>query len=448
MNYYLAIDIGASSGRHMLGWLEDGKLQLKEVYRFENYILKQDGAVVWDMPHLVEEVKNGIRECGKTGIIPKTVAIDTWGVDYVLIDKDENVLYPCVAYRDDRTFAAVPEVEEIISQEDLYKRTGIQKQSFNTIYQLWCDKKSGKLDKAEYMMMVPSYLSYCLTGVIANEYTEATTGSLVSLETHDWDEELIDMLGYPKKLFKPLLPPMSELGNFSDEVREFVGFDAKVVFCPSHDTGSAVAACQLGDNDMYISSGTWSLIGIETKTAIANEKAQKANFANEGGIDYRYRFLKNYMGMWLFQNIRKNIDKSKTYDEMMYMAMDCPEHYEIDVNADDFLAPDNMIDAIRNYLGKPELPLDAVLNTVYHSLAGSYKSAVEEMENITGKTIGAIRIIGGGCQDKYLNKLTEQYTGKKVMVGPIEATAAGNLLSQLLFAGEGDSLAEARATIG
>lgn len=448
MNYYLAIDIGASSGRHMLGWIEDGKLQLKEVYRFENYLIKEGEYLIWDMPHLVAEVKNGIKECAKLGMIPKTVAIDTWGVDYVLLDENKQEIWPCVSYRDSRTAAAVPEVEAIISAEDLYARTGIQKQNFNTIYQLWADKKAGRLDKAAYMMMIPCYLSYCLTGVIANEYTNATTGSLVNLETHEWDMELINMLGYPEHLFTTLKTPATELGGFTDEMKEFAGFDATVILCPSHDTASAVAACNVSENDMYISSGTWSLIGIETKEPIANAASQKANFANEGGIEYRYRFLKNYMGMWLIQNIRKNINKAKTYDELMEMAMACPEYYYIDVNADAFVAPDDMIEAIRTYLGKPDLSLDAVLNSVYHSLAKSYKSAVEEMENITGKTISAIRIIGGGCQDKYLNSLTEQYTGKKVSAGPIEATAAGNLLAQVLFAKERKDLAEARATIG
>ena len=447
MNYYLAIDIGASSGRHMLGWVQDGRIQLQEIYRFENYIIKQDGALVWDMEHLVSEVKNGIKKCGALGKQPKIVSIDTWGVDYVLLDRDGKELMPCVAYRDDRTLAVMDEVERCISAEELYQRTGIQKQSFNTIYQLYCDKQSGKLDRAAYFLMMPAYLSYKLTGVIANEYTESTTSGMVNAETKDWDGEILERLGYPKRLFPTPKPPMTELGEFTPEMQAFAGFNAKVVFCPSHDTASAVAACNLKENDLYISSGTWSLIGLETKTPVVSSAAREANFSNEGGMEYRFRFLKNYMGMWLLQNIRKNIEKSKTYDEMMEMAMACGTHDTIDVNDNAFMAPDSMIEAIRSYLKKPDMPLNQVLNTVYHSLAGSYRQAVEEIETITGKTVDTIHIIGGGCQDTYLNSLTEQYTKKKVLAGPIEATATGNLISQMILGGDCADLQAARAMV-
>lgn len=447
MNYYLAIDIGASSGRHMLGWIENGTICYEEIYRFENYIEKKDGVLVWDIDHLVGEVKNGIRKCHEIKKYPKTIAIDTWGVDYVLLDENKEVLMPCISYRDGRTASAVAAVEEIVSAEELYQRTGVQKQNFNTIYQLYCDQKSGKLEKAHYFMMMPAYLSYCLTGVAANEYTDATTGALVNTQTKDWDMELIGRLGYPERLFPPLKTPGDSIGHFSDAMKEFAGFDAEVVFCPSHDTASAVAACNMGENDLYISSGTWSLIGMETKTPILTQSAADANFANEGGIEYRFRFLKNYMGMWLFQNIRKNIDKSKTYDEMMKLAMACPEHEKIDVNAPAFVAPENMIQAIRDYVKKPNMPLDAVLNTVYHSLAMSYRDAVQEIEKITGKEILAIHIIGGGCRDAYLNTLTAQYCGKEVTAGPVEATATGNLISQMIAAGECADLQAARALV-
>ncbi len=433
MAYYLAIDIGASSGRHILGSIENGKLQLEEVYRFENGFKNQNGTLVWDIESLFYEVREGIKKCKELGKIPDTVAIDTWGVDYVLLNKDKKEILPAVCYRDSRTEKTVPLVEEKLSGHDLYFKTGIQKQNFNTVYQLYADKLSGKLDEAEYLLMMPEYLSFKLTGVIKNEYTNATTGSLVNAETHDWDKDVINALGLPEKLFGKLNTPATKIGEFTNEVKDYVGFDATVIFAPSHDTASAVAACPMGESDLYISSGTWSLIGTESKTAIISEESFKANFANEGGIEYRFRFLKNYMGMWLLQNIRRNLNKTLTYDEMMYKAEACENYDYLDVNHESLVAPENMIDAVKAYFGKPDMTLDEVLASVYHSLARSYKNATEEIESVTGKTVNAIHIVGGGCQDVYLNRLTAQYTGKPVTAGPVEATAVGNLIAQLIY---------------
>ena len=444
MVYHLAVDIGASSGRHILGWLEDGIICTEEIYRFENNLMNDGNKLIWDIDNLVSEVKNGIKKCAEIGKIPDTVAIDTWGVDYVLLDADLKQLLPVYCYRDGRTAKTVKTVEDIIPQKELYKITGIQKQNFNTIYQLYDDKISGKLDKAEHILMIPSYLSYCLTGKIENEYTNATTSGMVSAKTHKWDDEIIDKLGYPKKLFKKLLKPGDKIGNFTPDMQKFAGFDAEVIFCPSHDTASAVAACPLEENGMYISSGTWSLMGIESKTPVLSEEARLNNFANEGGIEYRFRILKNYMGMWLLQNIRRNLDKKYTYDEMMEMAMECGKYYYIDVNAEDFVAPVSMIEAVRKYLNMPDLPIAEVINSVYHSLARSYKLAVEEFESVTGTKASAIHIVGGGSKDKYLNSLTAQYTGKTVSAGPVAATALGNLLAQIMYKNKEYSLQEMR----
>ena len=447
MTYHLAIDIGASSGRHILGYTENGKLVLEEVHRFENYITDENGTLVWDIEHLVKEVKAGIAKCKTVGKIPSTIAIDTWGVDYVLLDENEEEILPAVSYRDSRTFAVMDEVAELISQEELYARTGIQKQNYNTIYQLYCDKKSGKLESAKHLLMMPSYLSFKLTGVIKNEYTDASTTNLVNAETKTWDFEIIDQLGIQKGIFSELSLPCTEVGNFTDEVKNEIGFDSTVIFCPSHDTASAVAACNIGDNGMYISSGTWSLIGTENPEAVLSKEAFEANFANEGGINYRFRFLKNIMGMWLFQNVRKNLNKQFSYDDMMNMAKQSGEFKEIDTNAPDFLAPDNMIGAIRNYLKNEDLPIDIVINTIYHSLAKSYSNAVQEIEHISGKTIDTINIVGGGSKDRYLNELTKQYTGKRVLAGPVEATATGNIISQMMFADKEFTLEKARETV-
>ena len=443
MTYYLAIDIGASSGRHILGYIDNGRLKLEEIHRFENYITNQNGTLVWDIEHLVSEVKKGIAKCKEIGKIPCTVAIDTWGVDYVLLDESKQEILPAVSYRDSRTNSVINKVESIISAEELYLKTGIQKQNFNTIYQLYVDYLSGKLDNAKYFLMIPPYLSYKLTGVIKNEYTNATTTGMVNADTKQWDDEIIEKLSLPKHLFGTLDTPCTVIGNFTKEMQDYAGFDSTVIFAPSHDTASAVCACPIDDNSVYISSGTWSLIGVESLNPIVNEKSMAANFANEGGIDYRFRFLKNYMGMWLFQNVKKNLNNEFSYDDMMRLAMQSKRFEMIDTNAPDFLAPENMINAIRSYLKNESIPIEVVINSVYHSLAQSYKNAIDEIEKLAGKTIDNVFIVGGGSKDTYLNKLTAQYTGKKVVTGLSEATATGNLLSQIMY-DKKISLAQAR----
>lgn len=447
MKYCLAIDMGASSGRHILGFIENGKLQLEEIYRFENGIIDIDGTLCWDIEHLFDEIKNGLKECKNRGIIPDTVAIDTWGVDYVLLDKSKEEILPAVAYRDSRTLGIPEEIDKIISRKELYERTGIQSTNYNSIYQLYCDKLSGKLDKAEYFLMMPEYFSFKLTGKIRNEYTLATTGGLVNVNTFERDEEILTKLGITKKIFTPLSLPGTVVGNLSDEVKAEVGFDTTVILCASHDTASAVAACSVGDNGIYISSGTWSLIGTENLQPVTCERAMNSGFTNEGGVEHRYRFLENIMGMWLLQNISKNLDKKYTYDEMMQMAMDSDFVEYINPNAPDFLAPDNMIEAIRNYLNKPDLPIGDVLNSVYHSLAKAYNEAVKVVEEISNKQVDVINIVGGGCKDGYLNALTEKYTGKKVIAGPVEATAAGNIMVQLMHLDKNLDLQKARELI-
>ena len=446
MTYHLAIDIGASSGRHILGYIENGKLHLEEIHRFENYITNQNGTLVWDIEHLVNEVKKGIAKCKEVGKIPCTVAIDTWGVDYVLLDESKQEIMPAVSYRDSRTNRVINKVESIISAEELYLKTGIQKQNFNTIYQLYADKLSGRLEDAKHFLMIPAYLSYKLTGIIKNEYTNATTTGMVNADTKQWDYEIIDKLSLPKHLFGTLDTPCTVIGNFTKEMQDYAGFDSTVIFAPSHDTASAVCACPIDDNSVYISSGTWSLIGVESLNPIVNEKSMAANFANEGGIDYRFRFLKNYMGMWLFQNVKKNLNNEFSYDDMMRLAMQSKRFEMIDTNAPDFLAPENMINAIRSYLKNESIPIEVVINSVYHSLAQSYKNAIDEIEKLAGKTIDNIFIVGGGSKDTYLNELTAQYTGKKVVTGLSEATATGNLLSQIMF-DKKISLAQARELV-
>jgi len=443
----LAIDIGASSGRHILGELKNGKLETTEIYRFENGFKTQNGTLIWDVEQLTSDVIEGIAQCKKIGKIPQTIAIDTWAVDYVLFDDENNEILPCVSYRDSRTASAVEEVFNVISKEELYKKTGIQTQPFNTIFQLWCDKKSGKLENAKRILMIPEYLSYRLTGVMKNEYTNVSTTGLVNAESKKIDKYICDKLGIDDGLFGELNMPSTYIGNLTEEIQEKVGFDAEVIFCPSHDTASAVAACPIDENSVFISSGTWSLVGTENLYPVTTTEAMEANFSNEGGINYRFRFLKNIMGMWLFQNIRKNLDKKFTYDEMMNMAMESNYDKLIDPTDDCFLAPENMVEAIRTYLNEPELPIGDVLKSVYLSLANSYKNTVEEIERVAGKKVERVAIVGGGSKDKYLNKLTKEHTGKRVTVGPVEGTAIGNLISQLMYLDKSVNLANAREII-
>lgn len=428
--YYLAVDIGASSGRHILSHIENDRLVLEEIYRFDNNLVESENGLVWDTESLFNEVLCGIKKCKKIGKIPKSIAIDTWGVDYVLLDENKKEIKPCFCYRDSRTNGVIDEVESIISPSRLYSKTGIQKQNFNTIYQLYADKKSGRLEKAAYFLMMPDYLSFKLTGEVKNEYTNATTTGLVNANAKTWDTDIIYALGLTGVSFLPLSLPSSHVGFLSEEIQKAVGFNCAVLFAPSHDTASAVCACPMKDDDLYISSGTWSLIGTEITEPILSEDARLHNFTNEGGIDYRFRFLKNYMGMWLFQNIRRNLNKEKTYDEMMQLAMSCGDYKYFDVNDNTLVAPKNMIEAIGKLIGSDDLGL--ILNSAYHSLAKSYSEAVTEIEAVTGKRFNAIHIVGGGCQDKYLNALTRDYTGKSVTAGPIEATATGNIVSQIM----------------
>lgn len=445
MKYYLAIDIGASGGRHILGWIEDGRLKHEEVYRFKNGIVIENGHSIWNMDSIVNNVIVGIRRCAVLGKIPYSVAIDTWGVDYVLLDDKGSVIHPVYSYRDARTKKALSSVNDIVKKEELYKRTGIQFQSFNTVFQLYCDKLSNRLTRAKYLLMIPDYINYRLTGVMKQEYTNATTSSLVNATAARWDEELIARLGFNKKLFQELSMPKEEVARFSKEIEQKVGFSSKVVLCPSHDTASAVTATLGEKNTVYLSSGTWSLIGIENDAPIITETARNCNFTNEGGIDRRFRFLKNLMGMWIFGRVEDEFGII-SYEQRRELAKKSSFQKTFDVNARNLENPKSMADAIRELLHEPELPIGDIFNSIYHSLAKAYKDAVEEVEKVTRQKIEAIQIVGGGGSDSYLNELTRHKTQKRILTGPKEATAIGNLAVQIMAA-KGIDLKEARELI-
>ena len=452
--YYLAIDIGASSGRHMLAGMKDGKMQLEEVYRFPNGMDNKNGTLCWDVERLFTEIKNGLKKCKEIGKIPVSMGIDTWGVDYVLLDKDDNILGDTVGYRDSRTEGMDEKVYEVIPQDDLYARTGIQKQIFNTIYQLMAVKESHPeyLEQAETILMIPDYFNFLLTGVKKNEYTEATTGQLISPKTNDWDYELIDMLGYNSGMFLPVSMPGTVVGGFTEEVQKEVGFNCTVVLPATHDTGSAVLAVPTNDDDaVYISSGTWSLMGIERKEADCSMESMKANFTNEGGYDHRFRYLKNIMGLWMIQSVKKEFTEDLSFAQICEMASKETISSIVDCNDDCFLAPKSMIAAVQKFCRdtNQQVPetVGEISSVIYNSLAKCYGDTVEEIEAITGKKYSTIYVVGGGSNAGYLNELTAKYTGRKVSAGPSEATAIGNVIVQMLHDGVFASLPEARTCV-
>ena len=339
--------------------------------------------------------------------------------------------------------------------EDLYARTGIQKAIFNTVYQLMAVKKKHPeyLEQAETLLHVPDYFHFLLTGEKTCEYTEATTGQLVCPTTKDWDYELIDMLGYPKKIFQKLIMPGTSIGHLTDAVKEAVGFDLEVVAPATHDTGSAVLAVPANDDDfIYISSGTWSLMGIERKEADCSEKSCEMNFTNEGGYAGRFRYLKNIMGLWMIQSVRHEFDDAYSFAQICEMAEEAKDFpSRVDANDECFLSPENMTKEVQDYCRRtgqkvPET-LGEIATVIYTSLAECYAKIAKELEEMTGRTYSRIHIVGGGSNAGYLNELTAKATKKEIHAGPGEATAIGNITAQMLKAEEFKTIEEARTTI-
>lgn len=453
--YYLAVDIGASGGRHILGWMKDGVMKQEEVYRFENGMVHQDGKLLWDIRHLFREIVNGMKQCRKLNKIPVSMSIDTWAVDYVLLDEKDEVLGSTYGYRDGRTRGMDEKVYGIIPEKELYARTGIQKQIFNTIYQLMAVKEQTPelFKRAKTFLMLPDYFQFLLTGNKVSEYTNATSTQLVHPERKQWDKELIARLGYPTEIFLPLRNPGTKVGNLKEEIKNKVGFDCQVVLCASHDTASAVMAVPKAAGDgLYISSGTWSLMGVESMRALCGEESRMDNFTNEGGYDYRFRYLKNIMGLWMIQSVRHELHDGYSFDELCGLAEEEKDFLSrVDVNDDVFLAPENMTDAIKEYCRKTGQPVPEtagqVAAVIYQSLSECYRKTAAEIERHTGRVYDSVHIIGGGSNAAYLNRLTANATKKTVYAGPVEATAIGNLLAQMIKNGELENLAAARKCV-
>lgn len=454
VKYYLAVDIGASSGRHILAHLEDGRIVLEEMYRFPNGIKEQNGRLVWDTEQLFKEILSGMRACAEAGKIPVSMGIDTWAVDYVLLDKSGERIGDAVAYRDGRTKGIDRKVYELIGEKELYARNGIQKQPFNTIYQLMAHKElcPDELERADRLLMIPDYFHYLLTGKAVTEYTNATTTQLVSPVTKDWDWELIELLSYPTGLFGKIEMPGTLLGELREETARMVGFNCKVVLPPTHDTASAVVSVPAKDDDvLYISSGTWSLMGTEQKEADCSEESRMHNFTNEGGYEYRYRYLKNIMGLWMIQSVQKEIGAGHSFAEICERASACGINSIVDCNDERFLSPKSMVEEVRSACADTgqTVPngISEVAAVIYNSLAKCYAGTFEELKQMTGRKYFGIHIVGGGSNAEYLNRLTARAVGIPVYAGPAEATAAGNLVVQMIADGEMSGLAEARSCI-
>ena len=420
MKRVLAIDIGASSGRHIVGWMENGELKTEEVYRFLNGVTELDGHLTWDIDALLSHVKSGIDKAKERFGVIDSLSIDTWGVDYVLLRGGEEVR-PCYAYRDSRTEAVIPKVHEKISFTRLYRHTGIQFQPFNTIYQLCADQMAGRLEGVTDFLMIPEYLMYKLCGVKAHEYTNATTGGMVSAETGEYDPVILEALDLPAELFHPLQQPGTLIGAYDG---------IKVVLCATHDTGSAVEGIPMEDDSPYISSGTWSLLGVKTPRPITDAASELANWSNEGGVGYN-RYQKNIMGMWLVNRLRSELCPDKPFGGIVAEAEASSFEETVDANAQSFLAPESMKAAFDAALTMKPQNVGDYFRCAYRSLALSYMNAIEELQHNTGKHYGSIYIVGGGAKNAFLNRLTKEASGKKVIALPIEATAIGNLKIQM-----------------
>lgn len=443
---YLAIDIGASSGRAILASREKGKLNMEEIHRFPNHPKRaSDGKLYWDIDGLFEEIVTGLKKAKELGKAPSCIGIDTWGVDYVLLDENGKKLGHAYSYRDASRQARSGEVEKILPKKELFQKTGIAFQPFNTIYQLYDDLLSGKLEKASSFLQLPDYLNYRLTGKKAQEYCNATTSAMVDKDTHAWNETILDTMGFPKRLFGKLSLPGQILGPVSEEIAKEIGYRPDVAIIASHDTASAVLAIPLKPNEPYISSGTWSLLGIESPTAHVGEFEEESGYSNEGTPDQGFRFQINIMGLWIIQEVRHELGDKYSFSELAELAKTHPSDKRIDANDPIFLSPKSMIEAIESKVGKVEVP--ELAHIVYASLADCYKEKLRDLEHLLGKRFETLHITGGGGKNQFLNALTANAIARPVLVGPIEGTALGNLLMQMKAKGEIKSIEEGRQLI-
>ena len=457
--YFLAIDLGASSGRHILGSLDNGILVMDIVHSFKNEMIHKNGNLCWDIDYLFEQILQGLENCRNLGKTPRSVAIDTWGVDFVLLDANDEILGDTVAYRDERTRGIAEKSFAAISSGAQYEKTGIIPHEFNTLYQLIAlkEKHPEYLSQAKTFLLLPEYINFLLTGVKKSEYTNSSTTGMLNANTKDWDKDILAGFGLPEHIFStPAMPPIS-LGSLRPEIAERIGFNTEIILTASHDTASAVVATPFdanSDDALFLSSGTWSLLGVEISSPMTDETAKKMGLSNEGGYGGNIRLLKNIMGLWMIQSVVKELGGSGekySYAELDKMAESSDIDAVIDPEDDAFFAPASMISAIRDACKKsgqtvPQSPGE-LAKVIYKSLAVCYNNSINEFEKLFKKNFNTLHIIGGGSRANYLNSLTAEITGKKIICGPVEATALGNIAVQMMFWGVFGSLAEARSCI-
>ena len=452
--YHLAIDIGASNGRHILGWLKDGIIRLEEVHRFPNGMENRNGSLCWDTDTLFSEIIKGMKKCVEIGKIPVSVGIDTWGVDFVLIDEFGDMAAPTIAYRDSRTEGMFEETFKHISESELYSRTGIQKQPYNTIFQLMAVKTGTPeyFENAKHLLFMPDYLHYRLSGAIKTEYTIASTSGLLNAVSKTWDDEVIDKCGFPRELFCELIPAGTSLGKLTDDIKNEVGYDCEVIAPPGHDTASAFLAVPTkSESAVYISSGTWSLMGVELAEPNTSKESRDAGLTNEGGYEYRYRYLKNIMGLWMIQSVHKEMGEGIDFGQLVELAKASDYTGVVDVDDIRFFAPDSMVETVRTVcreggFSEPK-SIGDLANCIYRSLALSYAQTVKNLEKLTDKKYDSVNIIGGGSNNMFLNELTAIACGLTVYAGPSEGTALGNIVSQMINFGQFIGVDDARRAI-
>ena len=455
----LAIDLGASSGRGIVGSFDGQKLSIQEIHRFSNDPVILCGRMHWDVLRIFHEIKQAIRETALDGDTIRSIGIDTWGVDYALLDESGKMLSNPYHYRDARTEGIVSYVGRFFAPSELYAKTGIQTMNFNTVFQLAADLRDDPkmVENASRMLNIPDLLNYFLTGKMANEYTILSTGALLDAQKRDYAKDIIAKAGIPQRLFGDIVLPGTSLGKLLPEVQSEVGkTDAEVLTVASHDTASAVIAVPTQEKEfLFISSGTWSLMGTELDAPKINAQTEKYNFTNEGGVNNTIRFLKNIMGLWLIQESRrqwKREGKEYSFAELESLAKAAkPFQCFIDPDHPSFVAPGDLPARVREFCQKtgqyvPET-VGEIVRCIYESLAMKYRYTAENISMLTGISPRVIHVVGGGTKDGFLSQMTADACGIPVCAGPEEATAIGNLLVQLMAAGEAKNLSDARAIV-
>lgn len=455
----LAMDFGASSGRAILGTLSEGKLSLRELHRFSNDPVEMAGRLYWDAPRLFFEIKASLNKAAREGVSLSSIGVDTWGVDYGLLDAHGDLLSNPVHYRDVRTEGVMEKVFETVSRQEIYDRTGLAFMSFNTLYQLAAQKIEGdpRLEIAQDLLFMPDLMTYWLTGVKGCEYTIASTSQMISPYTRSWDTELLERLGIPARLLLPITEPGSVRGTLLPSIARETGVGpVPVVAVAGHDTASAVAAVPAADEDFaYISSGTWSLVGVETRKPVISAEAQAANLTNEGGVDGTIRVLKNVMGLWIIQECRREWERrgqALSFAQIVEQAEQAPAFVSLfDPDEEIYMTPGDMPEKIAQVCRRTGQPVPhtvgEVARAVYESLALKYRWTVEKLEKASGRTIRALHIVGGGSNNAMLNRFTADALGIPVLTGPSEATAIGNLMLQAKALGLVKNMAELRSVV-